>query len=116
MAETLIDPVEEAIRDHVLTKVRLGIYDPTQPRRPQLEVRSFAIEFLEVDEETSILHAAGPVVLAAPGGDVENFLRVSVKLDADGRIADEAEVRAVYIVETDPDSGACKETAALANA
>jgi hypothetical protein len=116
MAETFIDPVEEAVRDYVLTKIRLGIYDPIQPRRPRVEVRSFGIEFLEFDEESSILHAAGPVVLAAPAGDLENFLRVSVKLDADGHIPDDAEVRAVYIVETDPESGACKETAALANA
>jgi hypothetical protein len=116
MTEAIIDPVEEAIREYVLTKARLGIYDPLQPRRAQVPVRSFQIEFLEFDEQSSVVHAAGPVVLCPPGGDIEQFLRVSVALDEDGRIPDNADVRAVYIVETDPATGACKETAALANA
>jgi hypothetical protein len=71
---------------------------------------------LEFDDETSIAYAAGPVVLRAPNGDVEQFLRVSVGISPEGRIVDGAELRAVYIVETNPENGACKETAALANA
>jgi len=116
MAEAITDPVEEAIRDYILTKARLGIYDPLQPRRPQVPVRSFQIEFLDFDEENSVIHAAGPVVLGSPSGDIEQFLRVSLTMGEDGQIPDFADLRAAYIVETDPATGACKETAALANA
>jgi len=116
MAEVITDPVEEAIRDYVLTKARLGIYDPLQPRRPQVPVRSFQIEFLEFDEQNSVIHAAGPMVLGAPNGDIEQFLRITLTVGEDGQIPDSAEMRAAYIVETDPATGACKETAALANA
>lgn len=116
MSDAFEQAAEAAIRDHVLTKVRLGIYDPLQPRRPAVAVVSFVIELLEYDEETALAHAAGPVVLRGPAGDVEQFLRVSVAADAAGAIPAGAEMRAVYVVETNPANGACKETAALANA
>ncbi len=116
MPDTFEDSLEAAIRDHVLTRVKLGIYDPVQPRRPAVEVISFTIEVLEYDEEAGVAHAAGPVVLRSAAGDVEQFLRVSVPVDGAGAIPEGAEIRAVYIVETNPENGACKETAALANA
>jgi hypothetical protein len=116
MPSVFEDTAEREIRDYVLTKASLGIYDPIQPRRPRVEVAAFEIELLEFDDETSIACAAGPVILKTVEGHVENHLRVSVALTPDGRIADGAEFRAAYIVETDSESGACKETAALANA
>lgn len=116
MSPQFEETARHEIHDYVLNKARLGIYDPAQPRRPRVEVTVFEIELLEFDEETSTAHAAGAVVLRAPGGDVEQFLRVSVSVDSEGRIADGAELRAAYIVETNPENGACKETAALANA
>jgi hypothetical protein len=116
MSSVFEDTAEREIRDYVLTKASLGIYDPTQPRRPRVEVAAFEIELLEFDEETSIAHAAGPVMLRGENGDVSQFLRVSMAVTPDGRIAEGAEFRAVYIVETNAENGACKETAALANA
>jgi len=103
------------IRDYVLTKASLGIYDPAQPRRPRVDVAAFDIELLEFDEETSVAHAAGPVVLRGGNGDVSEFLRVSLAVNPDGHIAENAGFRAAYIVETNAENGACKETAALAN-
>ncbi len=108
------DPAEIALRDFVLTRAPLGIYDPFQPRRARVPVQEFTVEFLEV--EAGIAHAAGPVVLRGPAGDVEKFLRISVPWDDSGVISPDAPVRAAYIEETDTESGACKETAALANA
>ena len=110
---------EAAIRDFVLHQARLGIYDPAQPRRPKVDVASFSIEVLEADEPESVLHAAGPIVLRGPAGDVERFLRVSMPVTFEGDaclIAPDAAYRAAYIVETDPETGACKETIAVANA
>ncbi|MGH8046346.1 MAG: hypothetical protein ACREKL_03795 [Chthoniobacterales bacterium] len=115
MSPAFEDTAEREIRDYVLTRANLGIYDPTQPKRPRVPVASFDIELLEFDEETSIAHAAGPVVLRGADGDVSQFLRVSVTVDPDGRIVEGSEFRAAYIVETNPENGACKETAALAN-
>ncbi len=104
------------IRDYVLHRLPLGVYDPAQTRRPRVAVASFTIELLEYDPETAIAHAAGSVALRTDDGAKEQFLRVSLAIAPDGRIEEGAEVRAAYIVETNPDSGACKETAALANA
>lgn len=106
---------ERAIRAYVLNHARLGIYDPAQPRRSPVEVAAFEIELLEFDEETSTAHAAGPVTLRTGEGETSPFLRVSIAVGADGQVPEDAELRAVYIVETNPDNGACKETAALAN-
>lgn len=111
--------VEAAIREFVLHEAKLGIYDPNHPRRPRVEVASFEVEVLEFDESDPVAHAAGAVVLRGPSGDVERYLRVSVPVTLNGegcRIVPDASYRAVYIVETDPETGACKETAALANA
>jgi hypothetical protein len=111
--------VEAAIREFVLHQAKLGIYDPNQPRRPKVEVASFEVEVLEFDESDPIAHAAGPIVLRGPAGDVERYLRVSVPVALEGEIcsiAPDTNYRAVYIVEADPETGACKETAALANA
>jgi hypothetical protein len=113
------EAAEAAIRDFVLHQVRLGIYDPMQPRRPKVDVVSFSIEMLEADETDPVIHAAGPVVLRGPAGDVERFLRMSIPVAFEGDaclIAPDAAYRAAYIVETDPETGACKETIALANA
>lgn len=82
-----------------------------------MEVVSFQIELLEKDD--SLVHVAGPVVLRTPQGDVENFLRLSVEvqfIEGTCHVPESAVVRAAYIVETDHPNGACKETAALANA
>jgi hypothetical protein len=81
-----------------------------------VDVVSFEIELLEFDPETSVAHVAGTVVLRGPDGDIDRHLRVSLPVDSHGRILENVDARAVYIVEIDPDSGACKETAALANA
>jgi hypothetical protein len=116
MSSVFEDTAEREIRDYVLTKASLGIYDPVQPRRPRVEVAAFEIELLEFDDETSVAIAAGPVILKTADGNVENYLRVSVAVDAGGRIREGADFRAVYIVETNSENGACKETAALANA
>jgi hypothetical protein len=113
------EAAEAAIRDFVLHQARLGIYDPMQPRRPKVDVVSFSIEMLEADETDPVIHAAGPVVLRGPAGDVERFLRMSIPVALEGDaclIAPDAAYRAAYIVETDPETGACKETIALANA
>ena len=112
---------ESAIRDFVLHRLPLGLYDAAQPVRPRLPVASFDLEVLEFDPEGALAHAAGPVVLRTADGDVEQYLRVSVGLElGDGgcRIAPEGEsrARAVYIVDLGSETGACKETAALANA
>lgn len=84
-----------------------------QIRRPKLEVVSFQVELLEMD--SPVVHVAGPVVLRAPQGDVENFLRLSVGVRCDENgcwIPDDTTIRAAYVVETDHPNGACKETAA----
>jgi hypothetical protein len=111
--------VERTIRDFVLHQIRLGIYDPHQPRRPKVDVISFDIEMLELEEADGVAHVAGPVVLRGlDGSEVEQFLRLSVAVRLDGEkyvIPDDAQPRAAYIVETGHPSGACKETAALAN-
>jgi hypothetical protein len=65
-----------------------------------------------------VRHAAGPIILRTPQGDIENFLRLSLagRFDGDGCwIPDGGIIRATYVVETDHLNGACKETAALAN-
>jgi len=111
--------MEAAIADFVMQRLPLGVYDPMQPHRVRTEVVSFQVELLEPDLEDGIVHAAGPVVLRTPHGDVENFLRLSVQIRLDGGevvIPDGGAIRASYIVETDHPQGACKETAALANA
>ena len=116
MSSSFDEVAEQEIRDHVLHKSRLGIYDPLQPKRLQVEVTAFTIDLLEYDEKASTAHAAGTVILQTGNGPKEEYLRVSVTVDCDGHIAEGAELRAVYIVETNPETGACKETAALANA
>jgi hypothetical protein len=116
MSSSFDEVAEQEIRAHVLNKSRLGIYDPLQPKRPQVEVAAFIIDLLEYDEETSTAHAAGTVILRTSAGEREQYLRVSVNMHSDGRIVENADLRAAYIVETNPENGACKETAALANA
>jgi hypothetical protein len=111
--------IERTIRRFVLEDVKLGIYDPNQFRRPAVPVVSFDVEVLEWDYASSVAHAAGPVVLRPEGGEVENYLRISLAMEqsAEGwRVAAEPDLRAAYIVDMDHPSGACKETAALANA
>ncbi len=110
---------ETAIRSFVLNEARLAIYDPLKSQRPRVPVASFEIELLEFDEQDPVAHAAGPVVLRGPRGDVEQFLRISLPIRFDGEIcliADPSAIRAAYIVPTEDPNGACKETAALANA
>jgi hypothetical protein len=109
-----VDRVKAAFFAYVTTKAALGIYDPLNPRRPQVPVVSFNIEYLEIDDDMTA-HAAGTVILQGPNGDVEKFLRVSASVTADGGISPDAEIRAAYIEETNPALGACKETAAFAN-
>lgn len=110
------------IAEFVLQDLPLAVYDPNQPRRTRVLVTSFSIELLEFEEEEgrTIACAAGPVVLDTPAGAWENHLRLYVPLEASGqssyRIANPEDVRATYIVLTDAEIGACKETAALANA
>ena len=119
-----IMPVDEAtleavVVDFVTQKLPLAVYDPIQPRRTRTEVASFQVELLERDLGDGMVHAAGPVVLRTPHGDTENFLRLSVQIRLEGGavvIPDDAVVRSSYVVETDHPHGACKETAALANA
>lgn len=111
--------IERAIRKFILEDVKLGIYDPNQFRRPAVPVVSFEIEVLEWDGAGSVAHAAGPVVLRPEEGEIENYLRISLTMEqsAEGwRVAADPELRAAYIVDMDHPSGACKETAALANA
>lgn len=107
------DSAESALRDFVVRHVPLGIYNPLHPRRPRVPVADFVVEFFEVDE--GVTHVAGPVTLRDESGEIERYLRVSVPWDGVGAIPPDAAVRAVYIEETDPETGACKETAALAN-
>lgn len=109
---------EETIRNYVLKDAPLGIYDPAHPRRMRVAVRSFEIELLEIDDD-GMAHAAGPIVLSAPAGELELFLRISVPIVFDGArcfVPDGSSVRAAYVFETDHPNGACRETAALANA
>ena len=108
------DRVGAALLDYVTTKATLGIYDPLNPRRPKVPVLSFKVEYLEIDDDMTA-HAAGTVILQGPDSAVEKFLRVSAPVTAEGRIASDAEIRATYIEETNPEVGACKETAAFAN-
>ena len=105
---------EAAVREFVLQRAPLGIYNPMHPRRPRVAVAAFEVEFFEIED--GYAHAAGPVVLRDATGDVEKFLRVSFPWDGSGVISDDVAIRAVYVEETDPETGACKETAALANA
>lgn len=117
--KTLETATERAIRDFVLTEATLAIYDPMQTRRAAVPVVSFDIELLEFDAETSIAHAAGPVVLRGEDCEVEQYLRISVPVKLIGKtcsIPKTPSVRAAYIVVTDESIGACKETLALANA
>lgn len=109
------------ISEFVLQELPLAVYDPNQPRRTRVPVTSFSIELLEFEEEEgrTIACAAGPVVLDTPTGAWENHLRLYIPLEASGpsyRIANPEDARATYIVLTDAEIGACKETAALANA
>ena len=110
--------IEAVISDFVRNRLALGVYDPAQIRRAKVEIASFQIELLEIDETDSVAHAAGPVVLRTPQGDVKNFLRLSLAVRFEGDacwIPDGGIIRAAYVVETDHPNGACKETAALAN-
>jgi len=114
------EEAESLIRDFVLNDLHLAVYDPGLFRRPRVPVVSFDVELLEVsdDSEKLILTVAGPVVLKTEKGLWENHLRLTVPVERQQeslRIGDVAEVRAVYIVETDEVLGTCKETAALAN-
>lgn len=111
--------MEAAIVDFVTQRLPLGVYDPMQPHRVRTEVVSFKVELLESDLEDGIVHASGPIMLRTPQGDVENHLRLSLKIRFEGdacMIREDEAVRASYVVETDSANGACKETAALANA
>lgn len=108
------ESAEVVLRDFVLHRAPLGIYHPLHPRRPRVPVAAFEVEFFELDD--GFAHAAGPVRLRDASGDVEKFLRVSIPWDGTGVIPDDVAIRAAYIEETDPETGACKETAALANA
>ena len=110
--------VESLIERYVVESLPLGIYDPNQPKRARVPVVSFEVEFVEVEDD-GVAHAAGPVVLRTPKGDVEQHLRVSLPLagtNGDRYVADGVSARAVYVVLTNEENGACKETAALANA
>jgi hypothetical protein len=118
---TLADEIalEAVIVDFVKHRLSLGVYDSMQPRRTKMEVVSFQVELLETELNDGMIHAAGPVVLRTPQGDVENFLRLSVEVLFESgavSIPEDGTVRASYVVETDHPQGACKETAALANA
>lgn len=106
--------VKAAFLAYVTTKAALGIYDPSNPRRPKVPVLSFTLEYLEIDDDLTA-HAAGPVVLQGSDDAVEKFLRVSAPVTTEGEISPDAEIRAAYIEETNPELGACKETAAFAN-
>ncbi len=119
ITEAAEQSAEAAIRNFVLHGLSLAVYDPNQFRRPKVPVASFEIELLEFDEEEATMHAAGPVILKTAEGDVEQYLRVSVPVEIQGdecRIVEDSGFRAAYIVDLDSESGACKETAALANA
>lgn len=107
------DSVESALRDFVLHRTPLGIYTPLHPRRPRVPVVDFDVEFFEVDGD--LAHVAGPVTLRDESGVIERYLRVSLPWNGVGLIPDDIAIRAVYIEETDSETGACKETAALAN-
>jgi hypothetical protein len=110
---------ESTIRDFVLRELPLAIYDPMLFRRPRVPVVAFAVELLEFDDQDAVAHAAGPVTLQAETGEVEQYLRVSVPVeivDDECRVVPDRGYRAVYIVDLGSDSGACKETAALASA
>jgi hypothetical protein len=106
------------VETFVREQVAIGIYDPNNPKRPKVPIIRFTIEFLESDEESQIIHAAGPVDLAAAQGSITQHLRISIPYRKQGKaVALELDgIIATYIVETDPETGACKETAALANA
>jgi hypothetical protein len=54
----------------------------------KVEIASFQIELLEIDNADSIPHAAGPVVLLTPQSDVENFLRLSLVIRFGGCLLD----------------------------
>lgn len=113
--------VADVVAAYVRTELPLGIYNPLQPRRPRVEVADFTVELLDFEEDAGglFVNAGGPVVLRAPDGDLERYLRVSLRLTRDGgavRIADPAVARAIYVEETGHPNGGCKETAALANA
>ncbi len=106
------------LREYVLGTLPLGVYDPLQPRRVRMPVVSFDVEFVDIDADGRV-SAAGPVVLRTEAGESEFHLRVTAPLvgvNEDCRVADDAAVRAVYIVLVNAENGSCKETAALANA
>ncbi len=109
---------EQLLQNYAVTKLALGLYDPLHPRRPRLPGSSFEVEFTECDEESRVVHAAGPVVIASPAGNVERHLRLSIPyLIADGALVvpENAECRVAYVEMTNPKTGACREAAALAN-
>lgn len=114
------ESLSPAISRLVLEELPLAVYDPNQPRRVRVPVASFTIELLEKDEIDGrhLACAAGPIVLDTPEGPRENHLRLYIPLAQDGsswRIGDPQDIRAAYVVVTDEEVGACKETAALAN-
>jgi hypothetical protein len=109
---------ERAIRDYVLSELPLAVYDPLVFRRPRVPVADFVIELLEFDLEDRVAHASGPVTLRTDAGEVQTHLRVSIPVALDGgecRLEPERGCRAAYIVDLGSETGACKETAALAS-
>jgi len=112
------DTASAAIHSFVITRAQLALYDPLQSRRPKLAVHSFTLEFLELDEDAHTAHAAGPVVLDSENGPVERHLKLSVPFiveDGHFTIPYAADYRAAYVEITNPATGACKESLALAN-
>ncbi len=111
--------VAKVLSEYVVGSLALGVYDPHQPVRRRVDVASFDVEFLDIAEDGTVC-GAGPVMLQTEGGDSEHHLRVTAPMVAlDGgecRVAEDAVVRATYIVLVNPENGSCKETAALANA
>lgn len=112
--QTSEDRVAASIHEYVFHRVALGIYDPQKTLRPKVPVIAFEIEFLEIDED-NVAVAAGSVTLRSENGGVEKFLRITVAVGDDGTIPEGTECRAAYIEVVDDETGACKETAALAN-
>lgn len=118
MSESSDLAIESLVERYVVERLPLGIYDPNQPRRVRVPVISFSVEFLELGDD-GVAHAAGPVVLETSRGEAEQHLRVSlplIGLNGGRQVAEGGAVRAVYVVLTNEENGACKETAALANA
>jgi hypothetical protein len=107
------DRLAQNVQQFVKNQLPLGVYDPARTRRPRVPVKHFEVEYLELDD--SILHAAGPVTLDTSPEELTFHLRVSVPYYGDQAFQPEA-ARAAYIVELSSETGACKETAAIANA